>query len=81
MGEPLHHPAGGHIAGDAGRAIAYLVMGLFAFMTIAPIIWLALSSDRHSPLEVSDVADNVVNDVSVDQLDQAPWLSLYLIRQ
>ena len=25
MGEPLHHPAGTHSAGDAGRAIAYLL--------------------------------------------------------
>jgi len=44
MGEPLHHQAGTRIAADAGKAFAYLVMGLFAFMTIAPIVWLALSS-------------------------------------
>ena len=44
MGEPLHHQAGTRIAADAGKAFAYLAMGLFAFMTIAPIVWLALSS-------------------------------------
>lgn len=44
MGEELKTGPLGKIAGVAGKALAYLVMGVFAFMTIAPIVWLALNS-------------------------------------
>ncbi len=44
MGEPLRNQAAARVLGNLGRAFAYLVMGLFAFMTIAPLIWLVVSS-------------------------------------
>jgi raffinose/stachyose/melibiose transport system permease protein len=44
MGEELKTGPLGKITGVAGKALAYLVMGVFAFMTIAPIVWLALNS-------------------------------------
>jgi raffinose/stachyose/melibiose transport system permease protein len=44
MGEELKTGPLGKIAGVLGKALAYLVMGVFAFMTIAPIVWLALNS-------------------------------------
>ena len=44
MGEPLRNQLGTRIVGAVGRAFAYLVMGLFALMTVAPIIWLMISS-------------------------------------
>jgi raffinose/stachyose/melibiose transport system permease protein len=34
----------GRIAGVLGKACAYLVMGVFAFMTVSPIIWLLINS-------------------------------------
>ena len=34
----------GSIAGIVGKDCAYLVMGMFAFMTIAPLVWLIISS-------------------------------------
>jgi len=34
----------GRLIGTIGRAVAYVVMGIFAFMTIAPLIWLVISS-------------------------------------
>jgi multidrug efflux pump len=40
-----------------------------------PIIWIALSSDRHSPLEVSDIADRVVK----DRLQTLPGVALVRI--
>jgi multidrug efflux pump len=40
-----------------------------------PIIWVALSSDRHSPLEVSDTADRVVK----DRLQTLPGVALVRI--
>ena len=44
MGEELKAGPLRSIAGVLGKALAYLVMGVFAFMTIAPIVWLALNS-------------------------------------
>jgi raffinose/stachyose/melibiose transport system permease protein len=44
MGEPLQNQAAKRVVGAIGRVFAYFVMGLFAFMTVAPIIWLFLSS-------------------------------------
>jgi len=44
MGEELKTGPLRDIAGVTGKALAYLVMGVFAFMTIAPIVWLALNS-------------------------------------
>ncbi|MGH8561612.1 MAG: efflux RND transporter permease subunit, partial [Nevskiales bacterium] len=40
-----------------------------------PIIWVALSSDRHSPLEVSDIADRYVK----DRLQTLPGVALVRI--
>jgi multidrug efflux pump len=40
-----------------------------------PIIWVALSSDQHSPLEVSDIADRVVK----DRLQTLPGVALVRI--
>ncbi|HXG28682.1 MAG TPA: efflux RND transporter permease subunit [Nevskiales bacterium] len=40
-----------------------------------PIIWVALSSDRHTPLEVSDTADRVVK----DRLQTLPGVALVRI--
>lgn len=34
----------GRLIGTIGRAVAYVVMGTFAFMTIAPLVWLVISS-------------------------------------
>jgi raffinose/stachyose/melibiose transport system permease protein len=34
----------GRIAGVLGKVLAYLVMGVFAFMTVSPIIWLLVNS-------------------------------------
>jgi raffinose/stachyose/melibiose transport system permease protein len=44
MGEPLKNQAAKRAVGAIGRAFAYVVMTLFAFMTVAPIIWLMISS-------------------------------------
>ncbi len=44
MTEHFGNTAARRVAGDIGRAFAYIVMGLFAFMTIAPLIWLVISS-------------------------------------
>ncbi len=44
MGEPLQNQVGKRFLGIMGRSVAYFVMGLFAFMTLAPIIWLIISS-------------------------------------
>ena len=44
MGEELRHAAARRIGGVVGKALAYLVMGIFAFMTIAPIVWFIVSS-------------------------------------
>jgi raffinose/stachyose/melibiose transport system permease protein len=44
MGEPLKNQPAKRIVAAVGRAFAYLVMTLFAFMTVAPIIWLMISS-------------------------------------
>jgi len=44
MGEPLQHQVGKRVLGGVGRALSYVVMGMFAFMTLAPIIWLMISS-------------------------------------
>ena len=44
MGEPLQNQVGKRFLGIMGRSVAYFVMGLFAFMTLAPIIWLMISS-------------------------------------
>ncbi len=44
MAEELKTGPLGRIAGVAGKTLAYLVMGVFAFMTIAPIVWLVLNS-------------------------------------
>ena len=34
----------GRIAGVLGKVLAYLVMGVFAFMTLSPIVWLLVNS-------------------------------------
>jgi len=34
----------GRITGALGKVLAYLVMGVFAFMTVSPIIWLLVNS-------------------------------------
>ena len=44
MAEPLQNQVGKRVVGIIGTVVAYFVMGLFAFMTIAPIIWLIISS-------------------------------------
>ncbi len=44
MGEPLKNPVASRVLGTVGRTFIYLVMGIFAFMTIAPLIWLVISS-------------------------------------
>lgn len=44
MTEHFGNATARRIVGDIGRAFAYIVMGLFAFMTIAPLIWLVISS-------------------------------------
>ncbi|OHD73668.1 MAG: sugar ABC transporter permease [Spirochaetes bacterium RBG_13_68_11] len=37
------------VLGIAGRVIAYLVMGTFALMTVAPLAWLVLNSFKSTP--------------------------------
>jgi raffinose/stachyose/melibiose transport system permease protein len=44
MADSLSNPLGRQIAGVSAKALAYLVMTIFAFMTIAPLIWLVISS-------------------------------------
>jgi raffinose/stachyose/melibiose transport system permease protein len=44
MGEPLQHQVGKRVLGGVGRALSYIIMGVFAFMTLAPLIWLGISS-------------------------------------
>jgi raffinose/stachyose/melibiose transport system permease protein len=44
MGEPLRNQLGKRVAGTVGRAVSYVVMGIFAFMTVAPLVWLVVSS-------------------------------------
>ena len=44
MADSLRNPMGRRIAGITGKSFAYLVMGTFAFMTIAPLVWLIISS-------------------------------------
>jgi raffinose/stachyose/melibiose transport system permease protein len=44
MGEELRHQAARRVAGILGKSLAYLVMGTFAFMTLAPLVWLGVSS-------------------------------------
>jgi len=39
----------GRIAGIAGKTFAYLVMGVFALMTISPLIWLVINSFKSTP--------------------------------
>ncbi len=39
----------GRIAAVAGKSLAYLVMGVFAFMTAYPILWLILNSFKPTP--------------------------------
>jgi raffinose/stachyose/melibiose transport system permease protein len=44
MPEPLKNQPAKRVAGIAGKVASYVVMGTFAFMTIAPLIWLMISS-------------------------------------
>ena len=44
MGEPLRTSLLTRALGVTGRALAYVVMALFAFMTVTPIVWLMISS-------------------------------------
>jgi raffinose/stachyose/melibiose transport system permease protein len=44
MGEPLRNQLGKRVAGTVGRVVSYVVMGIFAFMTVAPLVWLVVSS-------------------------------------
>jgi raffinose/stachyose/melibiose transport system permease protein len=44
MAEELQSGPLARLAGVVGKALAYLVMGIFAFMTIAPLVWLAVNS-------------------------------------
>jgi raffinose/stachyose/melibiose transport system permease protein len=44
MPEPLKNQPTKRFIGLVGKSTSYAVMGIFAFMTIAPIIWLIISS-------------------------------------
>jgi raffinose/stachyose/melibiose transport system permease protein len=44
MAEPLKNQAAKRAVGIAAKAIAYASMGIFAFMTVAPLVWLMISS-------------------------------------
>jgi raffinose/stachyose/melibiose transport system permease protein len=44
MPEPISNQPAKRIVGLLGKGVAYAMMGLFAFMTIAPIVWLMISS-------------------------------------
>jgi raffinose/stachyose/melibiose transport system permease protein len=44
MRAPLGQTPSSRVLGITGRALAYLVMGLFALMTILPILWLVINS-------------------------------------
>ncbi|HTP59556.1 MAG TPA: carbohydrate ABC transporter permease, partial [Spirochaetia bacterium] len=44
MADSLSNPMGRQIAGVSAKALAYLVMAIFAFMTIAPLVWMVISS-------------------------------------
>ncbi len=44
MSEPLHSSLTSRLLGAAGRALAYVVMTLFAVMTITPLVWLMINS-------------------------------------
>jgi len=44
MPEPLQNQPAKRVVGVIGKAVSYVVMGLFAFMTIAPLVWLMISS-------------------------------------
>jgi raffinose/stachyose/melibiose transport system permease protein len=44
MPEPLKNQPAKRFIGLVGKSTSYAVMGIFAFMTIAPIIWLIISS-------------------------------------
>ena len=44
MAEPLHQNVVARIMSGIGRAFAYIVMTLFAVMTVAPIVWLIINS-------------------------------------
>jgi raffinose/stachyose/melibiose transport system permease protein len=44
MGEPLRYQLGKRVVGSAGRVASYVVMGAFALMTVAPLVWLVISS-------------------------------------
>ena len=37
------------VLGIIGRAVAYLVMGTFAIMTVAPLVWLVMNSFKSTP--------------------------------
>jgi raffinose/stachyose/melibiose transport system permease protein len=37
------------VLGIAGKVIAYLVMGTFALMTVAPLVWLVMNSFKSTP--------------------------------
>jgi raffinose/stachyose/melibiose transport system permease protein len=44
MPEPLKNQPAKRVVGIIGKSVSYGVMGLFAFMTTAPLIWLMISS-------------------------------------
>jgi len=44
MPEPLKNQPARRVVGLLGKGASYAVMGIFAFMTIAPLIWLIISS-------------------------------------
>ena len=44
MPEPLRNQAAKRLIGSIGKLVSYAVMGLFALMTTAPLVWLIISS-------------------------------------
>jgi raffinose/stachyose/melibiose transport system permease protein len=44
MPEPLKNQPAKRFIGLLGKGVSYAVMGIFAFMTLAPIVWLMISS-------------------------------------
>lgn len=44
MGEPLKNQAAKRVAGVVGRTASYIVMTVFALMTVLPLVWLIVSS-------------------------------------
>jgi raffinose/stachyose/melibiose transport system permease protein len=44
MEEPLRSTSGARVLGNIGKALSYFVMAFFALMTIAPLVWLVISS-------------------------------------